>query len=477
VLRIRSERCRPTGSPAEGGFTLILSLFVMLVVSLVTAAVVLVAVHVGSATGQNRAHTEAVHAAEAGIQETMARLSRADGSTWCAPLNGALPGGGAPGGEQYSVTVSDSAGVPGVCSPNDPVRLIDATGYSPSLTAPDPTVRRLEARVQLLPAGAAAGGGYGFPDAIQASAGAPGGILTTPGSLNVVAPAGGPPASAEVTGDLNLSASDRVAGSVVADGAVTLADAAHITGDLTATGDITLSGAAVVDGNVTSTGGAVTLSGSAQVGGTARASGVVTITGSAATAGTVEPNSPSATPAFRPMPAFSFSGASPPWPAPPSAYPDCGAGFPTTLSGTLHVTGDCDLASMSLTVSGPAALVVDGAITIRGTTQFLASGGSSSLWLIANHPSTGVGDTAGLTIQDAAFFDPQLPVFAFAANVLTKSAPGPLTGALVGGAVTITAPTTLTFVSSSPPGFSFPAGYVASTSPGFVTQLEAEREL
>lgn len=468
---------RPPRDRGEGGFTLILSLFVMMVVALVTVAVVLVAIHVGSATGQNRAHTEAVHAAEAGIDEAMARLSRADGSTWCAPLNGSLPGGGAPGGEQYLVTVSDSAAIPGVCSPSDPQRLIDATGYSPSVTALNSTVRRIEARVRLVPAQAAAGGGYGFADAIQASAGAPAGTLTNGGSLDVIEPPSGPLASVEVTGDLDLSASDRVAGNVVADGSVTLADSAHLSGDLTATGDITLSGAAVVDGNVTSTGGAVTLADSARVGGTVRAAGAVTTSGSATAAGGAEPASPSAAPAFQPMPDFTFSGASPPWPSPLAALPDCSAGLPATLTGTIHVTGDCDLSSRTLTVSGTAALVVDGAITIRGTTHVAASGASPSLWLIANHQSTGPGDDAGLTIQDAAGFDQQLAVFAFAANVLTKSAPGPMTGALAGGAVAITAATALTFVPASPAGFSFPAGYLTSAGPGFVTQLEGEREL
>ncbi len=449
----------------------------MMVVSLVTAAVVLVAIHVGSATGQNRAHTEAVHAAEAGIQEAMARLSRADGSTWCAPLNGSMPGGGAPGGEQYLVTVSDSGAVPGVCSPTDPQRLIDAAGYSPSLTAPDPTIRRIEARVRLVPDEASAGGGYGFPDAVQASAGAPAGTLVTAGSLDVIEPAAGPLASVEVTGDLNLSASDQVAGNVDVDGAVTFSDAVHITGDLTATGNITLSGAAVVDGDITSTGGTVTLSDSSRVGGVARAAGTVTTSGTATAAGGIEANSPSAAPSFQPMPDFSFSGASPPWPAPLTAVPDCSSGVPATLTGTIHVTGDCDLTSRSLTVSGPAALVVDGAITIGGNTHFAASGSSPSLLLIANHTSTGPGDTTGLAIQGTASFDPQLPVFAFAANVLTKSAPGPMTGSLAGGAVAVTAPTPLTFSPASPPGFSFPAGYVASSGPGFLTQLEAEREL
>jgi cytoskeletal protein CcmA (bactofilin family) len=297
------------------------------------------------------------------------------------------------------------------------------------------------------------------------------------GALDVREAAAGPPASVEVTGPLSLSSSDRVVGNVVADGSVSLADAAHITGDLTATGDITLSGASVVDGNVTSTGGDITLSDSVRVGGTARASGAVTTNGSATVAGGVEPNSPSASPAFQPMPDFTFSGASPPWPGPLTAYPDCTSGLPGTLTGTVHVTGDCVLASRSLSVSGTAALVVDGAVTISGTTHFAASGSSPSLWLIANHQSAGPGDTSGLTIQDSAGFDKQLAVFAFAANVLTKSAPGPLTGALAGGAVTITAPTALTFVPATPPGFSFPTGYVASTSPGFVTQLEAEREL
>jgi hypothetical protein len=130
-----------------------------------------------------------------------------------------------------------------------------------------------------------------------------------------------------------------------------------------------------------------------------------------------------------------------------------------------------------LTVSGAAALVVDGVMSIRGTTRFVASGTSASLWLIANHQSAGSGDETGLTIQDSASFDPRLSVFAFAANVLTKSAPGPMTGSLAGGAVVVTAPTALTFAAATPPGFSFPAGYVASTGPGFITQIVDEREL
>jgi hypothetical protein len=465
----------PVHSRDEEGFTLILSLFVMMVVSLVTAAVVLVAIHVGSSTGQNRAHTEAVHAAETGIQEAMARLSRADGSTWCAPLSGVLPGGGAPGGEQYSVTVSDSGGEPGVCSPDDPVRLIDATGFSPSLTAPDPTIRRIEAQVRLVPAGADPGGGYGFPDAVQATAAT--GTLTTSGGLDLTAPPGGPPASVDVSGDLSLTGSEQVQGNITAQGAVSLTDAVHVTGSVTAAGDVTLAGSATVDGDVTSTGGSVTLSDSARVGGTARASGSVTTTGAAGVGGAVEPGSPSPSPTARPTPDFTFSGASPPWPAPLTALPDCSAGLPGTLTGTYHITGDCDLGSGSFTVSGQAAIVADGSLTLGGTTRFSPGSGSPSLWLIANHPSSGPGDTAGLTIQDTAAIDPGLPVFAFAANVLTKSAPGPLTGTLAGGVVAITAPTALAFAPASPPGFAFPAGSVPEATPGFLTELERQREL
>ncbi len=56
-----------------------------------------------------------------------------------------------------------------------------------------------------------------------------------------------------------------------------------------------------------------------------------------------------------------------------------------------------------------------------------------------------------------------------------------MTGALAAAAIVVDAPTPLTYSppspAGSPPGFAFPAGAVASAMPGFVAQLEGQREL
>ena len=476
----------PDTGEDERGMTMITTLVVIMIAAALGVTSMTVADHAITRSAKERDRSAALHAAEAGLHSALVALSGSGGSTWCGQSAGpvtVLPvDAGTPGGQQWEATVSDSAGVTGTCAASDPIRVIRANGWSPAYGALGASVRTLEAEVTLVPAGAVAGGGFGFPATVFSAS--PIVAPTLAASVSVLGDGAGGDGDLVSGASVPLTVGAAIQGSIEAQGAVTLGGAAHV-GSVRATGALSGNGSALVDGAVTSATGPVTLSGSAHVSGDATAADAITAD-IGAIGGVRRADAPTSPPPAQALPAFSFSAGDPGWPAPMSTWSTCSA-FASYIAshlgglrGTHRITQNCtlDLSSAlipsALVVDGNLAIVTDGTIRIRDRVVMRRSGGSATALLISLHQATSGADTTGVSIEDSATFR-NLAMFQFARNQITKSAPGPLTGQCYADRIVLSGSGSLTTRIFSPPGFSFASG--SGALPGFNPRVSVVREV
>lgn len=472
----------------ERGAALITVLLVAVMVAGLAAVSAQLAASTITRSGGARDSVAAAHAAEAGINHALAALATAAGSTWCGQPAGAdtmLPSAdGVPSGQQWAVTVSDSAGVAGVCQPTDPVRVIRATGYSPFVGAPGAVRRAMESQVRLVPISATANGAFNFGDAIFANSATD--PLTINNSVNIMGDGGGNNADVYSNDDSLFLNSNEVHGDLVVQGDVTLNNSVRVYGSVTARGNITMQNSAQVDGSVTSATGSISLVNSARVNGNATAATTITTTNSSTILGARYSNTPTSPPQQRSLPAFNFNGADAAWPAPVVTHADCAA-FNTylnaninTFKGTHRITSNCETAltnSTEVKVVGKTAIVTDGWIRMRNSSKFTAQGSGYELWLISLHAATDASDTRGIAMENSSTVE-GMPVFLFARNQVTKGNSVAVTGQIYANKVATANSFTLTFKSLAPPGFTFQPGEGGtSTVTGFGTRVLYLREI
>lgn len=486
---------RPSGGGDDGerGAAIITVMIVMFVLMSFGAVSLTLTSHTVSSSARRRDRVAAVHAAEAGLNEALKQLATPAGATWCgvaASPATVLPGGGGAGvgGQQFAVAVSDSHPADGPCTPTDPTRLIVASGYSPSATAPNPSVRRMQAEVRLLPQ-AATPTGFGFDKAILAD-----GPLTLVNSAAILGDGTGDNADVYSNDSVTISNSTEVHGDIVSQGSVTLGNNVVVWGGIYAAGDVTLSNSARVYGNVVSAAGSATLVHAGNVSGYIRAAGTISLgnnwtVGSTTAPGPCPPDSclagsPSPPPPVETLPDFTWDPSDPAWPQPVTSWSAC-ADFLTWLEanrddfrGTHRISPSCGLTlsgSTTVTLTGDAAIVTDGWIRFENQTKFVESG-DRKLYLISLYEP---GDPdRGIEFANSTLIEPDTLIYA--RNKVTKSNSTTISGQIFAEFVEVRNAYTHNFRQVNAPGFTVappPPDAPAAPPAGYRTQLLYLREV
>lgn len=377
-------------------------------------------------SSHERGREQALHTAEAGINQAMSRLT-IDGAY--AGESGTLPGGVG----EYEITVAP-------VDPNDPDdnrRLITANSWSPSQSAPRAVQRTLEAQVDLESTD-------GFDYAIFAANGG----LTVKNRL-------------ESEGDIYSAAqieagnNSEVLGDVNALGSVTFGRGSVIEGSIFSDGDVFLGNNAVVQGSVFA-GGNVTLENGAVVEGDVQAGGNVTLGTNATVNGQVAENSspPPVTPES--LPGFTWDATNySPAPSTWSTTSDFRDHWLASVNADLPFSGHHkveDTAVLDLdekwAMDGDVTIVSDGPVHIeRDITN--ATTGTLDLVVVSNH-ADGIFIKNGVTIPDS------IRVLFFAPNGLVEVNNNKhLTGAFYGKQVTVMNDMDVTYNPPDAPGFSW----------------------
>lgn len=326
----------------ERGAGIVTALMITLVVFALGATWTSVGLHQVEISSYDRYREQALHAAEAGVNEALSRL--ASDYDWKGTA-GVVTLGDSTG--EYEVTVS----------PVDPLDLDDldryvvAKGYAPSKAAARGAARQLEQQVRLDPAD-------GFNYALFAS---PGGVVGQNNST----------ISGDVysAGDLSLANSSKYFGNVTAVGSITTSNNNTVGGNLHAGTFATIDNSqTTIQGDVLA---GTNISGIGSVDGDAQAGGTVT---GVTVAGTTHQNNPPPDPVLLTMPTFTWDPANYS-PAPPPDWTSA-SNFrthwdsnKTAFSGHHRVKGG-DNASNKLaldktwTMSGDVTLAADGPITL-----------------------------------------------------------------------------------------------------------------
>ncbi len=476
----------------ERGAAMVAVISLLTVLAGLGAVATTLAVQTDQASARRRDRVSAAHAAETGINEALKQLSGAAGALWCgAPASPAtvLPGGGdAPGGQQYSVTVTDSDPSDGPCTATDPLRLLEATGYSPSAASPRALIRTMESQVRLLPQ-TAAPTGYGFDKAILSA-----GAISMANSTDVLGDGTGNNADIYAGANATIPNSAEIHGDLFLQGNVNLQNSVKVWGDVVATGNVSLTNSATVYGNVISATGSVGLTNSATVTGFVRAATTVTLTNSWSvgghTSGACAPNwcyanSPSPSPPVESLPDFAWNQADA-WPQPvtiwtgATACSDFTAWLGTNknnFKGTHRISTSCGVTlsnSWSVTLTGDAAIITDGWIKFQNSTKFKKGTGGNELYLVSLHQPGGANPEAGIEMVNSTEIEP--PTLFYARNKITKGNSTRLFGQLYAGRVSISNSFELEFRQVVAPGFTEAAGG-STTVTGYHTQVVYLREV
>lgn len=473
----------------ERGAAMVTVVSLMAVLAGLAVMATSLAMYTDGTSARRRDRVSAAHAAETGINEALKQMSGAAGALWCgaaaSPATMLPGGGGAPGGQQYSVTVSDSDPADGPCTATDPLRLVVATGYSPSATAPRPLTRAMEAQVRLLPQSAAPTG-YGFDKAILSTGG-----LSMANSTDVLGDGTGNNADVYGGATTTIPNSAEIHGDLFLQGNVNLENSVKVWGDVVSTGDITLRNSATVYGNVTSATGSVSLINSATVTGFVRAATTVSLTNSWSvgghTSGPCAPNwcyanSPSTPPPVESLPDFAWD-ATDPWPQPVTHWSSCGD-FTTWLGnnksnfkGTHRISPHCGITlsnSWEVKLTGDAAIITDGWIKLRNSVKFKKGSGDHKLYLVSLHEPGGADPEAGIEMVNSTEIEPS--TLFYARNKITKENSTRLSGQLYADRVSIRNSFELNFRKVVAPGFTDASGGSTAVA-GYHTQVVYLREV
>lgn len=387
-MRLRALAARR----GEEGYAMVTAVAVLFVVGILSATVVSISLHNSTQSGYDRKRVEAIDAAEAGIDYYYSYLQSLTSAPSCSVTKTltAVPNA------TFTVTATfyDASNVAYACSGNPPTLSTSvipssvlihsqgkATGVSP--------IRAMESLAYLTQTkginfdnGSAIFGDKGVTLIANATIGA-----------NLYNDA-----DIYTNGNVQVAANSTLYGSVIAQGWITLQSGSHVMKDVWAGGAVTIGGNATVGGNATSSTSSVRLNGQSHVFRDAKA-------GTTNTGGIVDgyrtANSPTAMPATRSFPSFTFTDLD--WQNAGYAVhtytnaSDCAtpladlANWWGAATGTAHVIrlsgggSQCLLSLPSETLKGNLAIVSDGNVEFANGAQITVANGTGpwDLYLFA----------------------------------------------------------------------------------------------
>lgn len=254
VLRALAGRCRR----GEDGFTLVAAIAVAFIGMLLAVTVMTVAVRSEASAGKDRGRTQAVAAAEAGLDTAV--LAAQQSSFTCGPTTTSV--WSSPGNSSVVVTsrfFTAAGAQPCPVPSGTAITRAEITSVATYTFGSTTAKRTMGATVQLSPSGALTSKYAIF------------------GSENVAGTSGSQSLSATNAGDVYVGTGDYSCGSgavvegnvIVAQGSATLVSGCRVTGSVWAAGDISLVSGAQVLGDATTWGGSISVSSFAKVGGKA----------------------------------------------------------------------------------------------------------------------------------------------------------------------------------------------------------------
>jgi cytoskeletal protein CcmA (bactofilin family) len=385
------------------GIAMVVAILSLLIVVMVSVAVVGLSSHNAGQSALDRKRLQAVAAAEAGVDDWIASLQNAQGSTICTSLSRNLPTSPV---SHYNVTIklystwppSDTSLIT-ACPPDvqPQAGLVQSVGTAIS-GGVNQAERTFESLVRLSPS-------YGgFDAAIFSESGlALVNKLTNNGST-------GNDSDIYTNGDLSITNNESLAGSVYAQGNIDIESSTSVKQDVWANKSVIVNNNTSIFGSVKSSTSTISIGNAAHVYGDARAG--TSITNSGLIDGAQITNSPETAPPHLPFPQYGWDPTA--WQAAgydtTHTYSDCPTAqsfinsAPTPPAGkvgyTVRITAVCDLNwgnNSSVNLNGNLAIVTDGSVTFVNQNNWTGIGPKRQLffispWQTVNNCSGGARD-------------------------------------------------------------------------------------
>lgn len=395
----------------ERGIAMVTALMVVVVASLLGAVVMNLSMHSTQSSAYDRARTQSIHAAEAGLDQAMSHFASVGISTLPCTISGSL---NATPVANWSVAITYYSSYPLVGT-----AMTCANGYLTGTTAPggaaleatgtvagwaDGTVERhMQSEVALSPVHGA------FNKAIFSD--------QSPSITNNITIYGENGNDADFLSNSNWSCTNSMTiyGTIYVQGTASLNNSCRTASDLWARDDITMASSARVDHDAKSSTGSMTMSNSSSVGNNIQVAGTCS-TCASRYGGTLTTGYTQAPPPTVPYPTMTFDAAA--WTADGwniQYFSDCTSAANWVLNsannGTkavVRITGGCTFnLGNNKTVSRTADLAIftDGEITTSNNTTF-QSGDSSwhSLYLIVETAASCAGTDGRITMSNLTSF-------------------------------------------------------------------------
>jgi len=435
----------------ERGAALVTSMLVAMVVLSAGLVVIQLAQHNSSQSSLDRKRVQSVHAAEAGLDATLAVMQAS--ATESLPCSATATLTGSPSA-QYSVTIAYYAvyppsGTPMTCplsvSSQPAGAVLTATGTAVAVGATGAVDRTMQTQVRMNPI-------YGeFGQAIFSNTG-----LDLENNLQVNGDVGND-GNVYTNGNWGCENNSVISGSVLAQGNVTMGNGCNVVTDVWAGGSVSLANSAAVGHDLTASAGSITMQNFSHVTHNARAA--TTCTGCAdRVSGQVFTNSPSPAPPNLAFPPITYSQTA--WQGIGftnfPAYTDCAAARSAINAGwsaktVVRITAACALSwtnNSTIAVQNDLAIITNGSITTTQQVNFTGIGGTRNLYMIvpsdagACSPPTGVRD---ISFSNLTVFN-SVKTFTYSPCAVTfNNNNNGVGGQIFGGTVTISNLFTLNF--------------------------------
>lgn len=399
------------GSRDEHGIAMITALMAVLVASLLGAVVMNLSMHTTQASAYDRARTQSIHAAEAGLDQAMSHFASAAITTLPCTISGVL---NATPVANWSVTITYYTSFPLVGTP-----MTCVNGFLTGTTAPGGAAlestgsvvgwragtveRHMQSEVSLSPVHGA------FNKAIFSD--------QSPSITNNITVYGEHGNDADFLSNSNWSCTNSlmIYGNIYVQGTASMSNSCHTAADLWARDALSMSSSSRVDHDAKSSTGGMTMTNSSSVGGSIQLAGTCGTCsgryGGTLTTGYTQPPPPST-----PYPTMTFDAAA--WTADGWAiqyYTDCTAAANWVLNSAnnatkavIRITGGCTFnLGNNKTVSRTADLAIftDGEITTSNNTTFqTADSNWHSLYLIVETAASCAGTDGRITMSNLTSF-------------------------------------------------------------------------
>jgi hypothetical protein len=452
-------------SSDERGVAMVTAILISMAVLSLSIVAVQISVHNSDSSTNDRRRTQAVHAAEAGLNQVLSFYRTATVGEVCLPpsniTEGALSAGATGQLAEFSVTITCDS----LTSPKQV--LLSSTGWAPSKSSKTGVARKMETLVNLK--------ATKFLHAMFH------GSSTTP--LNLVNKTDGQQflnADVYSNSDVNVSNFATISGDITSQGKVLLQNNALVKGSVWARYGVTMKNSAFVGGSVTASmtepgkPGDISMNLNTRVAGNARAAGAITTLNSAKVDGVKIPNSPSPPPPYEDLPTFAWNPTDP-WPQVVSTYNACTglSSFDTwflanksALTGTGRIAGtgsqtNCTFTTANnsvMNIVGDFAIVNDGTITLQQQNTWQSGDGEiHNVYVISIN-----GD---INFSNNTNFDSKLRVFVFTNHTANLQNQNSWYGQVYADVIAAANFFPLTYHNLNPPGFTTDAetGFVVDT--------------